>query len=404
MVLLSVNQNLQCSLTSSKTAHDMWKDVNFLHFIGSTLTPVATAFALSIFSHLLEYSFQCIAFLVVNAVRLNQQELASSDRATEESDESDIMSALESGKSMVDILLEHNVSSDVSCPSDTSGPIKETQGKSSVDSSSTSKSTPKKQKKVKIVDRRRRRKGGVQVPSSEEEDSGDSDSLSNDDDSSDEDLSLGEDDLELMSSFSDSSSEEEDNEVCESAEDPIPPKVASSVDNVAGTKSSESAKRGGKRQIVLAANFNMPPSSSGVANQSTASNPKLSNKENKNDGDSVPPRKPLLSALLLDDRIEGDGELKGLMRDTIMQTTVHTACSLVAEESSLISLRVFTYWLFSYPIVIATCTQVWFPNRDIKLDSQCLHFGLQSSATMWSRIAYLLNILPSQQEILTTCK
>ena len=180
--------------------------------IGSTLTPTATAFALSVFSQLLEHSFQCIAQAVVSAINAKHKEVMKyMDSATVRPKEAEIFDDLKHGRSIVDIIMEHNLAADIP---------------HSVADSKQAENLPKPQnipstaskhkfKKHKIVDRRRRRKGKQQALSSEEESGSDSDSLPPN--TSDESLSLlsdnlGEDDLELLDSLSESSSSEEEEE------------------------------------------------------------------------------------------------------------------------------------------------------------------------------------------------
>jgi len=228
------------------------------------LTPAATAFALSIFSYLLKYSFHRVAQLVVSAVQAKYSNAESADAGPSESV---VVDLLERGKSIVSILQEHGVLSvDLEEP-------KSENKEEDCQGISAPKSVPvaSKQKKRTVVDRRRRRRGGgpAQVSSEDEYDSDTNDSLSSDGSlgrlSSDEDLSalsedFGDDDLKMLGSSSDSSSSESEEEVL--------------VDNltvvggggapldarpVIPTSNASPVRRTGRRNIVIAANFSMPP-------------------------------------------------------------------------------------------------------------------------------------------------
>ena len=116
--------------------------------------------------------------------------------------------------------------------------------------------------------------------------------------------------------------------------------------------SSSISKRAGRRQIILAANFNMPPSSTSLADQRIDESTSEDASKNETVEVTTGISSPLHPVVL------GDDHLSGLVKDTVYQTAVYTACCLVSEEISLMALRVFIYWLQSYPIIIATCTQV----------------------------------------------
>lgn len=340
---------------------------NFLDTAGSTLTQVATAFALSIFSTLLLHSYQRIVQAVVSAVSV---------AAVGPAGQVEIADSLEHGKSIVGILLEQGISAVTSQPAEAK-PVEAKAGNQQ-DTTAATKTEAKpsvslaKQKKHKVVDRRRtRRRGGgnQETPShdEEEEDSGSDSDLDggsiggSSDDGSLSVLSedLGEDDLELLDSLSDSSSSEPEDE---RDEDP----VQGDIEAVGATSTAVSAtgllpnpvKRARKRHIVLAANFTMPPSSPHKLKPGTSH-------EGVKGQTGLPyplwPPKGLLDS-------KSDSQLDELVKSTQVQASVYTACSLVAEESSLMALRVFVYWLQSYPIIIATCTQV-----RASVWKQCIH-------------------------------
>ena len=275
--------------------------------------------------------------------------------------ETEIADSLEHGKSIVAILLEHGVSAVVSQPLEDQSTKQVTPGGSSA-TPNPSVSALTKQKKHRMVDRRRRKRGDRNRRSSgEEDDSGsDCDSMSSTESlgrvSSDEDLSLlseelGEDDLELLDSLSDSSSDEE--KAREAGPLVVEMKPAGAGAGGGGAGGTE--KKASKRKIVLAANFSMPPSTSYQGSpegalQGSRETTKV-NTQSVNDGNKVNTG-PTLAHSKADSLL---GEFVGSIQ---VQSSVHTACCLVAEEGSLMALRVFVYWLQSYPIIIATCTQV----------------------------------------------
>lgn len=285
--------------------------------------------------------------------------------------ELDIMNSLERGKSIVSILLEHGVSATSLEPAKTNPQESEsTEDKAQVASSRSvpkdSSAKQKKKKKRKVVDRRRRRKGSEKekISSGEESDSDSDGSTSSSGSlarlSSDEDLSLdnlGEDDLELLDSLTESSSsepevdEEEDGKQGRDASEDTPT-LESKFTASGATQAPVPAKRAGRKHIILAANFNMPPKTpSHGAPQNTKDTP-----ADKKGSKSLLSRSPLQTQSR--DQQKSDNQLVDLIENTDVQSAVYTACRLLAEDSSLMSLKMFTYWLHSYPIIIATCTQV----------------------------------------------
>lgn len=374
---------------------------------------MATAFALSVFSQLLSYSFQCITELVLSTIRIKHSTF-DAPAASAMPGKADIIDSLEHGKSIVSLFMEYEVPAIVLREeSGTKSSAKKTPPPTPSGSTSAVGHTPSKQKKRRVVDRRRRKRGGVSERNSsgEEESEDDSDSLSSDGSleklsSDDEDLSLdnlGEDDLDLLDSLSESSSSEEDEEGEKEerrnvAEDVSSRKNLSTLSDV--TPAPVSSKRAGRKHIVLAANFSMPPK-----------NPH-SPAQQKSDADSnacsnVTPTPS--------QQQQTDSQLAELVEDTTFQSAVYAVCKLLAEEKCLMALKVFTYWLHSYPIIIATCTQVRkvvtatvaspsvVPTDTlyhIVMDS--MYPVLQSSATMWSRIASLLNVIPTRVELVSS--
>ena len=318
--------------------------------------------------------------------------VTSNQNKTSSSDKTDIIRALESGKSIVEIFLEFSVlvaSSTITTPEDpvvktpsskqdAKKPLTKSPGRKSPSNPSTSgkgrkTGASRKGKKHLIVDRRRKRKDHHRLPSSEEEEeeggrvgaidgsssgeSGDSDkTLSLPD-------SLGEDDLDLLNALSDpstaSSSSEED---CRDDNGSGEQESSSSSETltlpVSGTKdlsaaSSDGTKKGGgsRRQIILAANFSMAPNS----NQEAGAAKKRSSTP-KNLPENKSPSSPVVSAPLLGSSGRDEGQFVDLVKETDYQAAVYTVCSLLEHEKTLMALRVFVQWLTSFPIVFATCT------------------------------------------------
>lgn len=213
----------------------------------------------------------------------------------------------------------------------------------------------RKRSNQKVIDRRRRR--GQRLPSSgssgEEEDEvcgrSSSDSLSMlSDDHSDEDI-------QVLDSLSDSSPSEDEQKPLAPGPSlpgstpslpPSGPSLPGSTHSLSPPSSAPAAKQStdsppkphtsGRRQIVLAASFNLAP----TKDLST------SDLETTSAKSSTAP----LEAV--------DGLLKKVYSQTVYESIVHTACSILTEDSYLIPIRTFTEWLHSYSIVIATCREV----------------------------------------------
>lgn len=327
----------------------------------------------------------------------------------------DFEQTIEHCDSMMDVLVRHKV--DIS-EFDTS-PVSLTQGskvKASIGVNTTVEASTKQSKTIpqrksnthkhnkkskpqkrlpKVVNRRRRRRQTNSDSSSEENESCSSDSDSDTGSAtSEENLSvlnetLGEDELEMLDSLSDSSSS------CDESNPPVkgksveqsPPQQSSQKSSHPSHTSSPSAKqqKGSKRQIVLAASFNLAPSphsekklesplSSQVSaetgaklNQELASTPedlKVSSDMSKETGQSgfLGVRKPRAATSISTHPNTATGSdapsLNELIEETKYESLLHTVCCLATEESSLLSLRVFMEWLQSYPIVVAACSQV----------------------------------------------
>lgn len=348
---------------------------------GSTHTPTATAFALSVFSQLLENSHKRLVHLLFNALKIK----------TEYKESDDVKSLAENGNSMVDILLSRqnrSVGEDESRSEVVDGghsSTREEHNKTDVPSlklakNQTIQSEKKshgKQKTRKMVDRRRKKRKGARNEMSSEEES--EEEISNDEgklsrSSSDHSLSVlsdsgEEDNLEMMESLSESSSSSEDETADGSKSDAKHhhQKVPSVKTNSTGPSPQQHRKSGGKRQIVLAASFNLAP------NKTATSSPNLKTSSQIHEIPSPYQTKEDISnsssSLQTDitPRRSHDGvHLEQLVEETILQTAVHTACCLAGEENYLMIIKVFAHWLQSYPIVIASCTQVgWLVFRTI---------------------------------------
>jgi len=225
-----------------------------------------------------------------------------------------------------------------------------------------SKMNQKKQRLRQMMHSRRRKRSSHKVPSSSEEEETES-SGSEDEGGSASDgstlsrsssgaslsvlsESLGEDDLEMLESLSESgSSSDEENSATQAT--PHPQQNASP----SFTPKCEHHARpvGSKKRAVLAANFTHPSVKEGnpqPTGNSNPSHPKLSA--------DIPQLQGADTANLYSEDIL----LQHLLDETRFQSAVHLVCSIAAEESYLIILKVFADWLQSYPVVIATCGQV----------------------------------------------
>ncbi len=189
--------------------------------------------------------------------------------------------------------------------------------------------------------RRPRRRGGACESSEEEEDEKDSDSSSDSSSILSGDIlsdNLGEDDLEMLEKLSEySSSEDEDNS---SSSEKTPPRPT--LPSVVTIESPPSTQKKAKRQIILAANF---------SNVTPKVKPKI-------ETEPVVETSPLVMASADVDTTAVDDSLRYLMETTRQQSVVHSACGLIATVSYLMPLRLFMEWIQSYPIIIATSSQV----------------------------------------------
>ena len=214
----------------------------------------------------------------------------------------------------------------------------------------------------KVVNRRRRRRGDESDSSEEEGGSVGSSSDSEDSLSSDDTLSplsehMGEDDLEMFERLSEGSSTD-DESVKEDSNlsfpEKSPPKLNLSLPSSTSTPSVPVKK--GKRQIVLAANFNLASSQKPETKEDT--------KSRALEDDAPTPVSREQPSLASSDTLAVDDSLRYLIHKTGFQSTVHTVCCLVAEESYLMPLRMFMEWLQSCPIALTAKSQASYVSYD----------------------------------------
>lgn len=235
-----------------------------------------------------------------------------------------------------------------------------------------SKKQKKKQKLHKLLHHRRRRRPGKSGSSSEEETSeneveeGSVSRSSSEDSLSALSECLGEDDLDMMESLSESScstSDEEDENLSKegtkqdkptivdrmvSLQPTVKPPLSHRLQPGSPNTAHKQRSPGSRRKIVLAATFNPPASQEHLIpshhlTQQAASSLRTLDKvrTGTTECDS-----------------QGDVLLQQLMEDTRYQSAVHYVCTLAAEDSYLMALKMFADWLMSYPVVVATCGQV----------------------------------------------
>ena len=227
---------------------------------------------------------------------------------------------LESGASLVDILSkmeEAKCTVGKSARTDTETTVKNMEhGVAKLSKASPSRTKRSSQKsKSRVIDRRRRK--GQRLESSGSSD--DSDGRL-----SDGSLSLPSDDgsedcIQVLESLSESSDSDSDCGLAASMPSPRQPNITS----------DKPAARG-RRQIVLAASFNLAPPTGQSTRAGTAESSLLS----------------------------GQGLLNEVYSEAVYQTTVHTALCILSEDSYLSHIKLFTEWLHTYSIVIATCRKV----------------------------------------------
>ena len=256
----------------------------------------------------------------------------------------------------------------------------------------TTTATARKRTNQKVIDRRRRR--GQRLSSGSSDSEGEEGRSGNS--SSDSSLSMPSDgesgeDIQVLESLSDSSASEDERLRPPIQRSPLPQQrdanegssrvvtdqvgsypgssqlvnvtnqasgqdstVTTVMDDTSSTPVIDSGKTrpSGKRQIVLAASFNLAPSSSSVAhapaNDSTNAASSASNDASKSTGDSRDTG---------DTDDAGDKLLKEVYCDAVKCSCVHTACSILAEDSYLTPIKVFADWLHTYSIVLAATSK-----------------------------------------------
>lgn len=244
-----------------------------------------------------------------------------------------------------------------------------------------------------VINRRRRRKRNDSDSSSEESDGEGTASSTSDRSLSLLTETLGEDDLEMLNSLSDSNSSCDENEAALTKETSFEQSGShqsfhSSSKNTSpldGSMSSTKQHRGGKRQIFLAATFNLAPSASPQATPATGLQTTTKKEVSDLEGmrlsdknkdahvgisvDNVPHLDPETGTLDSSNPAVAPDTLgiSNLVQETNYQSVLHAVCCLLSNVSSLMSLRVFMEWLQSYPIVVATRSQV--SNSDGWIDN-----------------------------------
>ena len=250
-----------------------------------------------------------------------------------------------------------------------------------------SKKNQRKQRLRKIMHSRRRKRSGCNASSSSEEEETESSGSDSEKGVSDGSTlsrsssegrlsvfseSLGEDDLEMLESLSESgsSSEEENSATLTTLASPshrqrnispsFTPKRSSD-----GTKPPSHLSQPSEHQIG-------PPKKDRLAAKSPL--PSFKERVPQSPGNStsrllahIPQQQKANTAKL---HSEGDVLLQQVLDETRLQSAVHLVCSVAAEESYLMILKMFADWLQSYPVVIATCCQV----------SHCVYFDMQHAS------------------------
>ena len=189
-------------------------------------------------------------------------------------------------------------------------------------------STQRKRVNQKVIDRRRRRGQRLALSGSSEEEEEEAESSRRS--LSDSSLSMpsdgeSEEDIQVLESLSESSGSDQEG-LSAPRQQPASSLPSSKVVS-------------GRRQIVLAANFNLAPSKG----------PPVEERKAKNAESTT-----LVSVGVADDNTLPKEACSG----SVYESMVHLVCSMLAEDSYLVHIKVFTEWLHTYPIVIATCRQV----------------------------------------------
>ena len=216
----------------------------------------------------------------------------------------------------------------------------------------------------KVVDRRRRRGQRLSSGSSCSEEEGERERV--DCGSSDSSLSMlsdreSEEDIQVLESLSESSTSEDEllpkNVISEQADKQTltnqPCRLEAETTAAKNTSSNPSIvdsrkpRAPGRRHIVLAASFNLAPSSGNPPQRGSDDSTMVSRVSTDAPGAEV--------------ATVGDGDrdqmLKKVYGEAVSWSCKHTACSILAEDSYLVPIRVFSDWLHTYSIVIASSSK-----------------------------------------------
>lgn len=311
--------------------------------LGSGNTVIASAFALSILSLIINYTLKRIVGSTITCLK----EKISIDEV------------IESEKTMVQLLLDDKNDGNISQTtlSTVSSRSKGTRSDSSSQKSSTKSrkaaarmKAEKRKKALKVMNKRRRqhRKSvdGSSVTTSSSSEGEESSDTGGEGSFSDNMESLGEDiDLLMIESLSESSSEEDD-QVGGVNQSMIP-----SPPPPGGTTSTRTTKS--RRNVVIAANFSKKVS---PLNNSTSSNSSLvPNPSNASSSSSL---SNIQSSRSPTSMSEDTTDLRTLQLSTNYHEMVSKACDVISKEKYLQCVKVFADWLVSYPSVLASCGQV----------------------------------------------
>ena len=391
--------------------------LSFLTSVGSTYTPAATALALAVFSQLLYHSHRRLAYLLLHTLQIKTQDSDTSSSmlpvgiekgTNKQSKLPDFDQLIENDESMLEVLVRQLGMEPLAKEFDGSNAnhidlkkgcgqhldtkevrteVKEPTGSPPVEQN-ISKKNQRKQRLRKIMHSRRRKRSGCNASSSSEEDETDSSGSDSEKGSASDGStlsrssseghlsvfseSLGEDDLEMLESLSESgsSSEEENSATLTTLGSPSLPQRNTSPSftpkrNSDGTKPPSHLPQLSKHQMGppkkdrLAAKSSLPSFKERIPQSSGNSTSKLLA--------HIPQQQKANTAKL---HSEDDVLLQQVLDETKLQSTVHLVCSVAAEESYLMILKMFTDWLQSYPVVIATCCQV----------SHCVYFDMQHAS------------------------
>ena len=258
-------------------------------------------------------------------------------------------------------------------------------------STTTTGAVARKRTNQKVVDRRRRRGRRLSSGSSEESEGEEGERGRSRDSSSDSSLSMPSDgesgeDIQVLESLSDSSASEDEQRTLrppqpqqrnsiQGGSQAVTNQIASSpgsshlvgVTNQASRQDTNStsftptidsgkASQRGRRQIVLAASFNLAPSSSSAAvDDAPASD--VSNTAKITSSNEASLAQASIAGDSCDAGEDGDRLLKEVYCDAVESSCVHTACSILAEDAYLTNIKVFADWLQAYSIVLASASK-----------------------------------------------